>query len=63
MKITNFSVVPLLLLLSIEDYSQTKKGTFALSGKTDLNFLFSNNTIGTDSINYGKTKSNQSYIF
>lgn len=31
-------------------YSQTKKGTILLSGKTDLNFLFSKTSISMDSV-------------
>jgi len=59
MKIKIFSIIVLFLLFSTASYSQTEKGTFALSGKTDLNFLFSNTTIGTDSIKTGSIKNNQ----
>lgn len=40
-------------------FAQTEKGTFVLSGKTDLHFLFSQNTYGTDSINVSRVKSNE----
>lgn len=53
------SIIIFFLLVCVGSYSQTKKGTFALSGKTDLNFLFSNTTIGTDSVQTGRIKSNQ----
>lgn len=49
----------LFLFFSTVGYSQTKKGTFVLSGKTDLNFLLSNTSIGTDSIKTGSLKNNQ----
>lgn len=59
MKIKELNIVLLLLLLSSGGYSQTEKGTFVLSGKTDLNFLFSNSTISRDSIATNKIKSSQ----
>ncbi len=55
----HFSIVIPMLLLSAVSYSQTKKGTFVLSGKTDLNFLFSNSTISRDSIATNKMENNQ----
>ncbi|HZW66641.1 MAG TPA: hypothetical protein VFF23_13190, partial [Hanamia sp.] len=39
-------------------FAQTQKGSFALSGKTGLNFLFSKVTTGTDSVSTGKSTSN-----
>jgi outer membrane protein len=39
--------------------AQTEKGTFALSGKTDLHFLFSQDTYGNDSIDIFKGKNNE----
>ncbi|MEJ7673313.1 MAG: hypothetical protein WKF59_11505 [Chitinophagaceae bacterium] len=39
--------------------AKPKKGAFILSGKTDLNFLFSNTTIERDSIATNKLKDNQ----
>lgn len=59
MTIKKFSIAILFLLFSAGSFSQTKKGTFVLSGKTDLNFLFSNTTIARDSITAGKINSNQ----
>lgn len=49
----------LLILFCSDSLAQTKKGNFALSGKSDLNFLFSNNKFATDSIETGRTKTNQ----
>jgi outer membrane protein len=49
----------LLLLCSKINFAQTEKGTFALSGKTDLHFLFSQNTYGNDSINIFKGKNSE----
>lgn len=40
-------------------FSQTDKGKLVISGKTDLNFLFTNTVLGTDSIETGKIKNNQ----
>jgi outer membrane protein len=45
------------LFISSFTFAQTQKGSFALSGKTNLNSLFSNSTSYTDSIETGKTKS------
>jgi len=59
MEIKKISIVILFLLLFTTGYSQTEKGTFVLSGKTDVNFLFSNTSIGTDSIETGSIKNNQ----
>lgn len=55
------SIFPALLLLFFcsSTYAQTQKGNLVLSGKTGLNFLFSNTTTGTDSIQTGKSKSNE----
>lgn len=53
--------IPILLLISFcsSSFAQTKKGNFVLSGKTDLNFLFSNTAIVKDSIKIGSVKGNQ----
>jgi outer membrane protein len=59
MKIKTLSALIFFLFLFAAGYSQTEKGTFALSGKTDLNFLLSNTTLSRDSIDSDKTKSNQ----
>jgi outer membrane protein len=40
-------------------FAQTEKGSFVISGKTDMSFLFSKITTGTDSIQTGKTNSRQ----
>ena len=48
-----------LLSVSSSSFAQTQKGSFVLSGKTGLNFLFSKVTTGTDSITTGKSKSNE----
>jgi outer membrane protein len=40
-------------------FAQTNKGNFVLSGNTNLNVLFSNTSVGTDSIETGKIKNNQ----
>lgn len=48
-----------LLSVSSSSFAQTQKGSFVLSGKTGLNFLFSNVSTGTDSIQTGKSKSNE----
>ena len=59
MRMKNY--IPFLLFLSLcsSTFAQTQKGNFVLSGKTDLNFLFSNITTGTDSVKTGETKSDQ----
>jgi outer membrane protein len=48
-----------LLFVSSTSFAQTQKGSFVLSGKTGLNFLFSKVTTGTDSVTAGKSKSNE----
>ena len=55
----NYISALLFLFLCSTTFAQTQKGNFVLSGKTDLNFLFSNITTGTDSVQTGKTKGNQ----
>lgn len=55
----SFMLGLLLLLCSKINFAQTEKGTFALSGKTDLHFLFSQNTYGTDSIEVSNIKNNE----
>jgi len=58
-KLKPFTLVILPLLCFIQSYSQTQKGAFILSGKSDLSFLFSNTTIERDSIATNKLKDNQ----
>lgn len=48
-----------LLAFSFTSSAQTQKGSFVLSGKTGLNFLFSKVTTGTDSVQTGKSNSNE----
>ncbi len=55
----NYLVFIVFIIFCLPVFAQTGKGNFALSGKTDLSFLFSKTTIGTDSIETGKIKSNQ----
>jgi outer membrane protein len=55
----NYLLVLLFMFFCSAAFCQTQKGNFVLSGKTDLNFLFSNVSVGTDSIETGSTKSNQ----
>lgn len=50
MKIKIFTVAALFLIIGKCGFAQTKKGTFVLSGQTNLNFQFSNTTIPRDSI-------------
>jgi len=59
MKIRNYLPSLLFLFFGSSGFGQTEKGKFVLSGNTDLNFLFSNITMGTDSVQTGKSKSNQ----
>ena len=59
MKAKACSIVLLFVSLSGRGYSQIQKGSFLLSGKTDLNFLFSNTETGTDSITTNETRSSQ----
>lgn len=49
----------LLLFFCSTAFAQTQKGNFVLSGKTGLNFLFSKITTGTDSVQTGKSNSNE----
>lgn len=60
MKIKIFIPAVLFLFLFAPAFSQTKKGTIILSGKTDLNFLFSKTTIFHDSTATNTLKDNQS---
>lgn len=53
-----FFVAILFLFISSSSIAQTQKGNFVLSGKTGLNFLFTNVTSGAGSIETGKSKSN-----
>lgn len=59
MRIKNSIPSILFLFLCSSTFAQTQKGHFVLSGKTDLNFLFSNITTGTDSVQTGKTTGTQ----
>jgi len=59
MKTKIISIVLLFLFFLTAGYAQTGKGTIILSGKTDLNFLFSKTTISRDSIATNTLKSNQ----
>ena len=56
---TKLSTGLFLILFCSNAFAQTKKGNFALSGKTDLNFLFSNNQVKMDSVKFGSGKSYQ----
>lgn len=56
---TKLSTGLFLILFCSNAFAQTKKGNFALSGKTDLNFLFSNNQVKIDSVKFGSGKSYQ----
>lgn len=54
--------IPFLLFLFVcfpPSFAQTQKGKFVVSGKTDLNFLFSKITTGTDNVRTGDSKSEQ----
>ena len=55
----NYIPTSLLIFFCTSVFAHTEKGKFALSGKSDLNFLFSNTAIFTDSVEIGKMKSNQ----
>jgi outer membrane protein len=59
MKAKKVRISLLFVLLSCVGYSQTQKGTFLLSGKTDMNFLFSNIETSRDSTATKKTKTNR----
>ena len=59
MKFKTFFVAIFLLFISSSTFAQTLKGNFVLSGKTGLNFLFTNITTGIDSVETGKSKSNE----
>lgn len=59
MRMKNYILALVFLFLCSFTFAQTQKGNFVLSGKTDLNFLFSNITTGTDSVKTGETKCNQ----
>lgn len=56
-KILTLSLLCILFCSSAS--AQTEKGNFVISGKTDLNFLFANTVLGTDSVETGKIKNNQ----
>ena len=55
------SFIPAILLVFFcsSAFAQTNKGNVVLSGNTNLNVLFSNTSVGTDSIETGKIKNNQ----
>lgn|SRR5690242_960706 len=56
---TKFSISAICLFFFFStSFAQTQKGSFVLSGKTGLNFLFSKVTTGTDSVSTGKSTSN-----
>lgn len=59
MKLKNYAPILLFTLFYTTAFSQTQKGSFVLSGKTDLNFLFANTIMATDSIETGRAKTNQ----
>lgn len=59
MKSKSFLFSIFFFLLCSSSFAQTQKGNFVLSGKTGLNFLFSKITTGTDSVQTGKSKSNE----
>ena len=59
MKTKNYIPGLLFIFFCSTAFAQTKKGNFVLSGKTDLNFLFSNTATMTDSIKTGSIKGNQ----
>jgi outer membrane protein len=56
---TKLSTGLFLILFCSNAFAQTKKGNFALSGKTDLNFLFSKNQVKMDSVKFAGSKTNQ----
>ena len=57
---SKFLIAPIFLFLFCSStFAQTQKGNFVISGKTNLNFLLSNITTGTDSIQTGKSSSSQ----
>lgn len=59
MRMKIFLPVLFLLFFYTTAFAQTEKGNFVLSGKTDLNFLFSNTITRTDSVETGQIKSTQ----
>ncbi len=59
MKIKNLPIFLTILFSYSLTFAQTEKGNFIISGNTNLNVLFSNTTVGTDSIETGKIKDNQ----
>jgi outer membrane protein len=59
MKMKSFIPTLLLMFFCSSVFAQTNKGNFVLSGNTNLNVLFSNTSVGTDSIETGKIKNNQ----
>ena len=59
MKLITIFAILFFQILFTACYSQTKKGTFLLAGKTDLNFLFSKTSISMDSVVTSQSKDNQ----
>jgi len=59
MRLKNSITTVLFLCFCVSASAQTNKGNFALSGKTNLNFLFSNATQSTDSVETGKINNHQ----
>lgn len=59
MRLKNYAPILVFTFFYSTAFSQTQKGSFVLSGKTDLNFLFANTIMATDSIETGRSKTNQ----
>lgn len=59
MNTKHLTTIVFCFFISSVTFAQTQKGNFVLSGKTGLNFLFSKVTSGTDSIQTGKSNSNE----
>lgn len=59
MKMKNYLAALLFILFCSAASAQTEKGNIVLSGKTDMNFLLSKTTAGTDSVQTGKANSQQ----
>lgn len=49
MQIKSFIIIVLFVCIGAGSFAQTKKGNFALSGQTNLNFQFSNTSSVRDS--------------
>ena len=59
MKMKNYIPALLFIVFCSTASAQTEKGNIVLSGKTDMNFLLSKTTAGTDSVQTGKSNSQQ----